>query len=86
MFKNKKDLLQQKEEQLARLSMESQGAVQMVCNTIEDLCRINHSIEQTIAEIDTYVQQMSETRAGLDATRVKNEKIMNNFSQLLSVD
>ena len=66
------DLLQEKEKRLAELTEESAYAVQMVQNTID--------------EIDTYMQRLNDTRSSLSTTHDKNEKIMQNFAKLLCVD
>lgn len=80
------DLLQEKEQKLAELMSESASAVQMVQQTIENLDSVNKNIESTMGEIDTYLQRLNETRAGLDQTYAKNRKIMSNFSALLCVE
>lgn len=88
VFKKKKamDLLQEKETRLAELSLRSDSAVQMVQSTINNLAIVNQDIEETMGEIDTYLQRLNETRASLDFTRGKNQKVMQNFSQLLCLD
>lgn len=80
------DLLQEKEARLAELTLRSETAVQMVRNTIDNLQVVNQDIEATVCEIDTYLQRLNETRANLDSTHSKNQKIMQNFSQLLCLD
>lgn len=80
------DLLQEKEARLAELTLRSETAVQMVRNTIDNLQVVNQDIEATVCEIDTYLQRLNETRANLDSTHGKNQKIMQNFSQLLCLD
>ena len=80
------DLLQEKEARLAELALRSETAVQMVRNTIDNLQVVNQDIEATVCEIDTYLQRLNETRANLDSTYGKNQKIMQNFSQLLCLD
>lgn len=80
------DLLQEKEARLAELSLRSDSAVQMVQSTINNLAIVNQDIEETMGEIDTYLQRLNETRASLDSTHGKNQKVMQNFSQLLCLD
>lgn len=80
------DLLQEKEARLAELSLRSDSAVQMVQNTINNLAIVNQDIEETMGEIDTYLQRLNETKASLDSTHGKNQKVMQNFSQLLCLD
>lgn len=88
VFKKKEamDLLQEKEARLAELSLRSDSAVQMVQSTINNLAIVNQNIEETMGEIDTYLQRLNETRASLDSTHGKNQKVMQNFSQLLCLD
>lgn len=88
VFKKKEamDLLQEKEVRLAELSLRSDSAVQMVQSTINNLAIVNQDIEETMGEIDTYLQRLNETRASLDSTHGKNQKVMQNFSQLLCLD
>lgn len=89
MFKNRQntlDLLQKKEERLSELMMQSDSAIQMVRSTITNLGAVNQNIEETMGEIDTYLQRLSDTKVGLDATHSKNKQIMQNFSQLLCVE
>lgn len=88
MFKKKEemDLLQEKEARLAELSLRSDSAVQMVRSTINNLAVVNQDIEEAMSEIDTYLQRLKETRTSLDATHGKNQKVMQNFSQLLCLD
>lgn len=47
-----------------------------------NLTSVNDSIKQTVEEIDTYVQRLSETRDCLNTTHDKNERIMQNFAKL----
>lgn len=88
MFKKKEamDLLQEKEARLDELSSRSDSAVQMVQSTINNLAVVNQDIEDTMSEIDTYLQRLNETRTSLDAIHGKNQKVMRNFSQLLCLD
>lgn len=61
-FKKTLDLLQEKEKRLAELTSQSESAVEMVRKTMDNLTSVNDSIKQTVEEIDTYVQRLSETR------------------------
>lgn len=88
VFKRKQtlDLLQKKEAHLAELMTRSDSALKMVHDTIDNLAVVNQDIETTMDEIDTYLQRLNDTRSSLDVTRDKNQKIMQNFSQLLCID
>lgn len=88
VFKKKEtlDLLQKKEARLIELVSESDTALKMVHDTIENLAVVNQDIEQTVEEIDTYLKRLHDTRANLSLTFGRNQKIMRNFSKLLCVD
>lgn len=80
------DLLQKKENHLNELVVQSDLALRVVLSTIDDLDVINQDIDSTITEIDTYLKRLSNTRKDLIMTQSKNQKIMQNFAKLLSVD
>ena len=88
VFKKKEalDLLQKKEVHFSELVSESDTALRMVHDTIENLAVINQDIESTVEEIDTYLKRLHDTRAGLSSTFGRNQKIMRNFSKLLCLD
>lgn len=81
-----KDVVQQKERKLTKLQAKSNSAIQMVQSTIGYLEAVNSEIQSTQTEIDTYMSRLEETRSGLASTFDKNQKIMQNFKQLLCVD
>ena len=84
LFKKKmQDVLEQKEAKLSVLTQRSDDAVQLVRSTMNGLDAIDAEIEQTISEIDEIQTRMSNTRAGLEARRNKNQRIKQNFKSLL---
>lgn len=85
LFKKTKDqdALEQKETKLLILNQQSDDAVQLVRSTLNGLDAIDMEIEQTISEIDEMQARMSNARAGLEARRIKNQRIKQNFKSLL---
>ena len=84
LFKKKmQDVLEQKEEKLLSLNQQSDDAVQLVRSTLNGLEAIDVEIDQTISEIDEIQNRMSAARAGLEERRNKNQRIKQNFKNLL---
>lgn len=85
MFKKAKmqDILEQKEAKLVALTKRSDDAVQLVRTTLNGLEAVDQEIGSTISEIDEIQSRMSNTKAGLEARRSKNQQIMHNFKSLL---
>ena len=84
LFKKKmQDILEQKEEKLLSLNQRSDDAVQLVRSTLNGLEAIDVEIDQTISEIDEIQNRMSAARAGLEERRNKNQRIKQNFKNLL---
>lgn len=85
MFKKSKiqDILEQKEAKLAALEQQSTDAVRLVRTTLDGLQVVDDEIGQTISEIDEIQARMSNTKAGLEARRSKNQQMMHNFKSLL---
>lgn len=80
------DMLNQKRAELNDYAMQADDAVSAITNAMTNLENINSDIDQKIQEIDDYQAQLSYTREGLDKARVRNQKVVNNFRQLLEVD
>ena len=76
------DLIQEKEARLCSLKDKSSMAIQLV----SDLDTVNQEIAETVDEINEYISRLADTRDGLDVTRNRNQKIMQNFEKLLCVD
>ena len=82
----KPDLLQEKVSQLKALNEKSVFAVQVVQNAIDDLAAVNSGIKEAVSDIDAYIVSLNETRGSLRDRYDRNEKVMQNFTKLLSVD
>ncbi len=80
------DVLSQKKSALNRLKVEADIAIGIVTSTISNLELINQEYDDTIADIDNYVAQLSETRENMSKNRKYNTAIISNFSKLLEVD
>lgn len=80
------DLIQEKEARLSLLEDKSSMAIQLVQQTVSDLDTVNQEIAETVDEINEYISRLADTRDGLDVTRNRNQKIMQNFEKLLCVD
>ena len=80
------DLIQEKEARLSSLKDKSSMAIQLVQQTVFDLDTVNQEIAETVDEINEYISRLADTRDGLDVTRNRNQKIMQNFEKLLCVD
>ena len=61
-------------------------AIQLVHQAVSDLGTVNQEIAETVDEINEYISRLADTRDGLDVTRNRNQKIMQNFEKLLGVD
>ena len=81
-----KDTLEQQEAALELLNQQSMNAIQMFSAAATTLENVNAKIDTTMQEIDAYQKRLAETRVGLNATREKNQRIMQNFKNLLCVE
>lgn len=79
----KSDLLTRKNKELNAYVTQFENAVSVVTNAVNNLFKINDGIAEKIQEIDNYQAELSKTREGLDAARVKNEQVIKNFNALL---
>lgn len=80
------DVLSQKKSTLNRLKVEADMAIGVVTSTISNLELINQEYDDTIADIDNYVAQLTETRESMSKSRKYNTAIIANFSKLLEVN
>ena len=80
------DVLSQKKSTLNRLKAEADMAIGIVTSTISNLELINQEYDDTVAEIDSYMAQLAETRESMNKNRKYNTAIIANFSKLLEVD
>lgn len=86
MKKKPIDVLSEKVSKLNELKIQSDMSISLVTSTISGLELINQEYDDTIAEIDSYVAQLNETRNSMDRNRRYNTGIIANFSKLLEVD
>lgn len=82
--KNALDMLEQKKQKLNTYSNIFTNAVSIVNTVIDTLTNANSDIEQTIAEINEYQQELSNTAKGLQESKDKNEKVIKNFKALIA--
>ncbi|MBQ6863269.1 MAG: hypothetical protein IJO14_03410 [Clostridia bacterium] len=82
----RKDILAKKQEELAGVVAMFETAVSVVSGVVKNLSDLNTQIDTEIQEIDEYQRELSSTRDSLASARSKNERIMQNFSSLLSVE
>lgn len=81
--RKKKDILQVKQEELFKFQAQFNMAVSAMSDTIAKLCSINDGIAEKISEIDTYQEQLHNIKNGLEETRGRNDKVIQNFNVLL---
>ena len=86
MWKKKPDVLTEKVSKLNELKVQGDMAISLVTSTISGLELINQEYDDTIAEIESYVAQLNETRNSMYKNRRYNTAIIANFSKLLEVD
>lgn len=78
-----KDVLQQKQKELAECQKMFGAAISIVTSTVQNLNQINDQIKTKVEEIEEYQNQLNTTKAGLEDTKRKNERIIKNFNALL---
>lgn len=67
-----RDLLQEKQTEVARLARQASEAVDIVTRTMNELEGINQQIDNDLAEIDTYSKELAATRAAMSQQRKNN--------------
>lgn len=77
------DLLQEKQNEVARLARQANEAVDIVTRTMNELEGINQQIDSDLAEIDAYTKELAVTRAAMSKQRKNNTAIIANFAKLL---
>ncbi len=85
-FGKKHDILREKKWQVEALERQAEDAVELVTRTVNRLDLINQQIDDHMAEIDTYAEDLAKTREELAKQRKYNAAISANFSKLLNVD
>lgn len=77
-----RDLLQEKQTEVARLARQASEAVDIVTRTMNELEGINQQIDNDLAEIDTYSKELAATRAAMSQQRKNNTAIIMAISAL----
>ena len=80
------DILREKKQQVEALERQAEDAVEIVTRTVNRLELINQQIDDHMAEIDAYSEDLAKTREELAKQRKYNAAISANFSKLLDVD
>ena len=80
-----KDVLQQKQKELADCQKQFGAAISLVTAVVQGLDQINQQIVTKVQEIEEYQSQLTITKVGLEDTQKKNERIIKNFNTLLDV-
>lgn len=80
------DFLQEKMGHLVELKDESDLSIGFVKGTIDNLGALNADIQQTRDEIISYIQGLEDTQVKLGEVFEKNQRIMQNFKELLCME
>lgn len=80
------DMLEPKKKNLNTYATQFDNAVSAVTGIIDTLTTASLNIDKTIAEIDDYQKELSETAQGLRNTKAKNDRVVQNFKALLAVE
>ena len=80
------DDLAKKREQLELFRGQFDAMVAMVTNTIGDLDLLNKDIDKTLEEIEDYQKNLEGLRLEMVDTKIKNEKVVQNFKTLLAIE
>lgn len=80
------DMLELKKKNLNTYATQFDNAVSAVTGIIDTLTTASSNIDKTIAEIDDYQKELSETAQGLRNTKAKNDRVVQNFKALLAVE
>ena len=81
----KKDLIAQKQLELARLNSQSNNALNLVYSTINNLNTINEQIDVRVSEIEEAKAQLQNTEDDLKNTKERNAKVIEKFKALVEV-
>lgn len=82
----KKSFVEQKYNDLMRLNIQSNAALDIINNTINRLESINIEIDSTISEINDAQDSLNNTVQELSKTKRNNSTIASKFKQLLEVE
>ena len=81
--RNVKDVITEKQKELEGLRLESNGALDIVTSTINQLSTINDKIEVAINEINEAKSKLQATEEGFNSTKEHNSKIISKFKALI---
>ena len=84
-MRKKKDIIEQKQLELKRLSNQSVAALDLVTSTINNLNTINEEIDVKVSEIKEANAQLQSTEDDLMSTRNHNSKVIEKFKSLIEV-
>ena len=82
-MKRTKDIIEAKQKELEVLQAESNGALDIVTSTINQLLAVNEKIETNMSEIAEAKAKLAVTEEGLTTTKERNSKIINKFRALI---
>lgn len=82
----KKSFVEKKYDDLIRLNVQSNAALDIINNTINRLESINTEIDSTISEINDAQDSLNNTVQELSKTKRNNSTIASKFKQLLEVE
>ena len=82
----KKSCVDQKYNDLMRLNIQSNAALDIINNTINRMESINTEIDSTISEINDAQDSLNNTVQELSKTKRNNSTIASKFKQLLEVE
>lgn len=82
----KKSFVEQKYNDLMRLNIQSNAALDIINNTINRLESINTEIDSTISEINDAQDSLNNTVQELSKTKRSNSTIASKFKQLIEVE
>lgn len=80
------DILREKKQQVEALARQAEDAVEIVTRTMNRLDLINQQIDDHMAEIDAYAEDLAKTREEPIKQHKHNAAISANFSKLLCVE
>lgn len=89
LFNKKKkitDVLEQKKSGLNSFVEKIDSALSGITDMIEELESASKHIDEEVASIDSYCAALNDTKQSLVATKGRNEKVINNFRSLLSLN
>lgn len=78
-----KNIIEEKQKQLAALQAESNRALDIVTSTINSLATVNEKIDVTMSEISEAKAKLQSTEDDLSKTRLHNTKIIDKFRALI---